>query len=88
MVNGWITPTVGLFVVTQAVAAVWWASGTNQKVEDNKTAIEQVVENEKQLIAIQAQQGEIVRDIVEIREDNDKMMSTITAIWERVSRED
>ena len=87
MMNGWLAPAVGIFIVTQATAAVWWASGTNQKVENNKTAIEQVVENEKQLIAIQAQQGEIVRDIVEMREDNDKIMSTMSAIWDRVSRD-
>ena len=87
MMNGWLAPAVGIFIVTQATAAVWWASGTNLKVENNKTAIEQVVENEKQLIAIQAQQGEIVRDIVEMREDNDKIMSTMSAIWDRVSRD-
>ena len=87
MTNGWLAPAVGIFIVTQATAAVWWASGTNLKVENNKTAIEQVVENEKRIISIQAQQGEIVRDIVEIREDNDKIISTITAIWEKVSRD-
>jgi len=87
MENGWVTPTVGIFIVTQAVAAVWWASGTSQQVENNKIAIEQVIENEKEIIAIQSQQGEIMRDIVEIRDDNDKMMSTVTAIWEIVSED-
>ena len=47
MMNGWVAPAVGIFIVTQAAAAVWWASGTEVKVGNNTTAIEQVIENEK-----------------------------------------
>ena len=52
MMNGWAIPAVGIFIVTQAAAAVWWASGTDQRVGDNTTAIEQVVQNEKQIAII------------------------------------
>ena len=50
MINGWVAPAVGIFIVTQAAAAVWWASGTEVKVGNNTTAIEQVVDNENRLL--------------------------------------
>ena len=53
MLNGWAIPAVGIFIVTQAAAAVWWASGTDVRVTNNTTAIEQVVENEKHIAVIQ-----------------------------------
>ena len=77
MMNGWVAPAVGIFIVTQAAAAVWWASGTDQKVEDNTTAIEQVVENEKHIAVIQVQQAEIVKDIDEIKDDTQKILEFI-----------
>ena len=75
--NGWVAPAVGIFIVTQAAAAVWWASGTDQKVQDNTTAIEQVVENEKHIAMIQVQQAEIVKDIDEIKDDTKKILEFI-----------
>ena len=77
MLNGWVAPAVGIFVVTQAAAAVWWASGTEVKVENNTTAIEQVVENEKHIAVIQAQQAEIVKDVGEIKEDTKKILEKL-----------
>ena len=77
MLNGWVAPAVGIFVVTQAAAAVWWASGTEVKVENNTTAIEQVVENEKHIAVIQVQQAEIVKDINEIKDDTKKILELI-----------
>ena len=77
MINGWVAPAVGIFIVTQAAAAVWRASGTDQKVEDNTTAIEQVVENEKHIAVIQVQQAEIVKDIYEIKDDTQKILEFI-----------
>ena len=77
MMNGWVAPAVGIFIVTQAAAAVWWASGTDQKVEDNTTAIEQVVENEKHIAVIQVQQAEIVKDIDDIKDDTRKILEFI-----------
>ena len=68
MINGWVAPAVGIFIVTQAAAAVWWASGTEVKVGNNTTAIEQVVDNEKQIAVIQVQQQAIVEDIDEIKD--------------------
>ena len=69
MLNGWVAPAVGIFIVTQAAAAVWWASGTEVKVGNNTTAIEQVIENEKHIAVIQVQQAEIVKDVSEIKDD-------------------
>jgi len=77
MLNGWVAPAVGIFIVTQAAAAVWWASGTDQKVQDNTTAIEQVVENEKHIAVIQVQQAQIVKDIDEIKDDTKKILEFI-----------
>jgi len=77
MINGWVAPAVGIFIVTQAAAAVWWASGTEVKVGNNTTAIEQVVDNEKQIAVIQVQQQAIVEDIDEIKDDTKKILEFI-----------
>ena len=77
MMNGWAIPAVGIFIATQAAAAVWWASGTDQRVGDNTTAIEQVVQNEKQIAVIQVQQAEIVKDVGEIKEDTKKILEKL-----------
>ena len=77
MMNGWVAPAVGIFIVTQAAAAVWWASGTEVQVGNNTTAIEQVIENEKQIAMIQVQQAEIVKDIDEIKDDTKKILEFI-----------
>ena len=77
MLNGWVAPAVGIFIVTQAAAAVWWASGTEVKVENNTTAIEQVIENEKHIAVIQVQQAEIVKDVSEIKEDTKKILDKL-----------
>ena len=77
MINGWLVPAVGIFIVTQATAAVWWASGTDTKVDNNTTAIEQVIENEKQIAVIQVQQAEIVKDVSEIKDDTKKILEKL-----------
>jgi len=68
MLNGWSIPAVWIFVVAQASAAVWWASGTDQQVGNNTTAIVQVVENEKEIAVIEVQQRAIADDVTEIKE--------------------
>ena len=78
MMNGWVAPAVGIFIVTQAAAAVWWASGTEVKVENNTTAIEQVIDNEKEIAVIQVQQAEIVKDVGEIKEDTKKILEKLS----------
>ena len=77
MLNGWVAPAVGIFIVTQAAAAVWWASGTDTKVDNNTTAIEQVIENEKEIAIIQVQQAEIVKDVGEIKDDTKKILEKL-----------
>ena len=77
MMNGWVAPAVGIFIATQAAAAVWWASGTDTKVDNNTTAIEQVIENEKQIAVIQVQQAEIVKDVGEIKDDTRKILEKL-----------
>ena len=68
MLNGWSIPAVWIFVVAQATAAVWWASGTDQQVGNNTTAIVQVVENEKEIAVMEVQQRAIAEDVTEIKE--------------------
>jgi hypothetical protein len=77
MLNGWVAPAIGIFIATQAAAAVWWASGTDTKVDNNTTAIEQVIENEKQIAVIQVQQAEIVKDVGEIKDDTKKILEKL-----------
>jgi len=77
MMNGWVAPAVGIFIVTQAAAAVWWASGTDVQVKGNTTAIEQVIDNEKEIAIIQVQQAEIVKDVGEIKEDTKKILEKL-----------
>jgi hypothetical protein len=77
MMNGWLAPAVGIFIVTQATAAVWWASGTDIKVDNNTLAITQVIENEKHIAVIQVQQAEIVKDVGEIKEDTKKILNKL-----------
>ena len=78
MLNGWVAPAVGIFIATQAAAAVWWASGTNQQVDNNTTAIEQVIENEKEIAIIHVQQAEIVKDVSEIKDDTKKILEKLS----------
>ena len=67
MMNGWTVPAVGIFLVTQASAAVWWASSTNNQVTQNTAQIEKVVDNEKQIAVIEVRQSEMQKDISEIK---------------------
>ena len=80
MINGWVAPAVGIFIATQAAAAVWWASGTNQQVDNNTTAIEQVIENEKEIAIIHVQQAEIVKDVSEIKDDTKKILEKLNEL--------
>ena len=80
MMNGWVAPAVGIFIATQAAAAVWWASGTNTEVKNNTTAIEQVIENEKHIAVIQVQQAEIVKDVSEIKGDTKKILEKLNEL--------
>ena len=65
--NGLTVPAVAIFLLTQASAAVWWASGTDNQVGNNTTAIEQVVENEKQIAVMEVKQDEIQKDVIEVK---------------------
>ena len=71
--NGWTAPAVAIVLLIQGGAAVWWASGTDTEVKNNTSAIEQVVENEKQIAVVQTQQTRIVKDIDEIKLDNKEL---------------
>ena len=88
MMNGWLAPAIGIFIITQATAAVWWASGTDTEVKNNTTAIEQVVENEKQIAVIQVQQSEIVKDVGEIKDDNRELMAMTQQILDKINETD
>ena len=87
MMNGWLAPAIGIFIVTQATAAVWWASGTDTEVKNNTTAIEQVVENEKQIAVIQVQQQAIVNDVGEIKDDNKELKKMTQQILDKLNED-
>ena len=70
VVNGWGTPAIGIFLMTQLGTAVWWASGTDTEVQKKTTTLEQVVDNEKEIAVIQIIQQRMQDDIVEIKDDN------------------
>ena len=86
--NGWLAPAIGIFIITQATAAVWWASGTDTEVKNNTTAIEQVVENEKQIAVIQVQQQAIVKDVGEIKNDNRELKEMTQQILDKLDELD
>ena len=88
MMNGWLAPAIGIFIITQATAAVWWASGTDTEVKNNTTAIEQVVENEKQIAVIQVQQQAIVKDVGEIKDDNKELKEMTQQILDKLDEID
>jgi hypothetical protein len=67
MMDNWITPAIGMFLIGQVGASVWWASGTDTTIQANSAAIEKVVENEKNIAVIQVQQTEIAKDVTEIK---------------------
>ncbi len=82
MINGWSIPAIAFAVVSQAAAAIWWASDTNTKVERNTNAIEQVVENEKEIAVVQVQQQAIVDSIREMKSTDKDMRDMINRIYE------
>ena len=49
MMDGWAGPTLGIFLISQLGAAVWWAGTTQERVDQNTSIIEQVVVNDKNI---------------------------------------
>jgi len=80
MLNGWVAPAAIITLIGWSAGAVWWASGTDIKVQQNTTAIEQVIKNEKHIAVIQVQQQEIVKDIDEIKVDTRKILDKISEL--------
>ena len=80
MLNGWVAPAAIITLIGWSAGAVWWASGTDIKVQQNTTAIEQVIKNEKHIAVIQVQQQEIVKDIDEIKVDTKKILDKINEL--------
>ena len=80
MLNGWVAPAAIVTLIGWSAGAVWWASGTDTKVQQNTTAIHQVIENEKHIAIIQVQQKEIVKDIDEIKDDTKKILEKINEL--------
>ena len=80
MMNGWVAPAAIITLIGWSAGAVWWASGTDIKVQQNTTAIEQVIKNEKHIAVIQVQQQEIVKDIDEIKVDTRKILDKINEL--------
>lgn len=82
--NDWISTGLGVFIVAQAGAAVWWASGTDSQVNNNTTAIEQVIENEKEIAIMRVQQTEIVKDMVTVMDDNKEVKEMLHSLHSMV----
>ena len=80
MLNGWVAPAAIITLIGWSAGAVWWASGTDTKVQQNTTDIEQVIKNEKHIAVIQVQQQEIVKDIDEIKVDTRKILDKINEL--------
>ena len=80
MLNGWVAPAAIITLIGWSAGAVWWASGTDIKVQQNTTSIEQVIKNEKHIAVIQVQQQEIVKDIDEIKVDTRKILDKISEL--------
>ena len=80
MLNGWVAPAAIITLIGWSAGAVWWASGTDIKDQQNTTAIEQVIKNEKHIAVIQVQQQEIVKDIDEIKVDTRKILDKINEL--------
>ena len=85
MLNGWMVPGLGVFVVMQASAAIWWASATDTEVQKNTSAIERVIDNEKQIAIIQVQQSAMQDDVVEIKDDNKELKQMTQEILLKVN---
>jgi hypothetical protein len=71
--NGWAGPAIGIFLISQLSAAVWWASDVDNQVNENSTVLQQVVENDKQIAIMQVRQQSIQEDIIEIKDDNKEL---------------
>ena len=80
MPNGWVAPAAIITLIGWSAGAVWWASGTDTKVQQNTTSIEQVIDNEKEIAIIQVQQQQIVKDIDEIKVDTKKILDKINEL--------
>ena len=78
--DNWVTPAIGMFLIGQVGASVWWASGTDTKVENNTTAIEQVVQNEKEIAVIEVQQKQIQSDVNSIQKESVEMRKMLHEI--------
>ena len=78
--ENWITPAIGMFLIGQVGASVWWASGTDTTIQANSAAIEKVVENERNIAIIEVQQRAIAEDVGEIKTillQNHEMMTKL-----------
>ena len=73
VMNGWTTPAIGIFLISQLGAAVWWASDTDVTVSQNSAVIQKVIDNDKQIAIMQVRQQNIQEDIIEIKDDNKEL---------------
>ena len=78
----WSTSTValGVFLSTQLVAAVWWASETDTKVERNTVTISQVADNATDIAVIQ-------NDVIAIKnmmEENEERVKELREMMNQI----
>ena len=78
--DGWAGPTLGIFLISQLGAAVWWAGTTQERVDQNTSIIEQVVVNDKNIAVVKNKQTNIINDMVELKvilSENQKLLQKI-----------
>jgi hypothetical protein len=89
----WSSSTIalGVFLTTQAAAAVWWASETDTKLDATQETVTKVVENATDIAVIQ---NDVVT-IKEMMEENEErveelreMMHQILYSYKKAAREE
>jgi len=59
---------LGLFIISEAVAGIWWASATDTEVTQIKKSVDQIEENQLNINTIQTEQKHQTEQLKENKE--------------------
>lgn len=78
----WSSSTIalGIFLTTQAAAAVWWASETDTKLDATQETVTKVVENATDIAVIQ---NDVVT-IKEMMEENEERVEELREMMHQI----
>ena len=78
----WSSSTIalGVFLTTQAAAAVWWASETDTKLDATQETVTKVVENATDIAVIQ---NDVVT-IKEMMEENEERVEELRVMMHQI----